>query len=82
MFLFEPTPKPPRVPWYGTLAIEPLQSHVCPDCSALLHTDQRGDARALFWMHGYGAVIRTTWRTCPCGYRRHWRTETITPRTN
>ena len=54
----------------------------CPDCGQQLRTERGADALALFWMHGFGAVARTTHVTCPCGYRRHWRTETISPLKN
>jgi hypothetical protein len=74
-------PRPARAPWHGRHDLLPMPRGVCPDCTAPLHVVRGSDALALFWIHGFGAVVRTTNVSCGCGYRRHWKTETITPRT-
>ncbi len=64
--------------WLGRLDVMP-RFEGCPDCGEPLRTTSGGDKLALFWLHGFGAIERTTYQSCPCGYWRHWKTETITP---
>jgi hypothetical protein len=79
--LVDVPPRPPRPPWHGRLELLPMLHGLCPDCARTLNVVVGADALALFWIHGFGAVVRTTFVSCPCGYRRHWTTQTVTPRT-
>lgn len=55
---------------------------VCPVCASALRPVTWAQA-ALVWMHGHGGTVVVTILRCGrCGYGRHHRTATITPRTH